>query len=357
MQKLWLPVLAFLLPLAICAQKNFHVGGKVIDSNSRQSLQGASVFCQNTTIGTVTDSSGNFHMTLSNGGYDLVVSFTGYETQSIRINNVTPDISNLILELKPKEKSLEEVSIVASNEVKDGWTKYGQFFFDNFIGRTLNSKLCSIQNPETLHFFFSKKKNRLKVIAKDEMIIVNKALGYRIRYQLDSFIYEYSGDKTLYTGYPFFEEMQSTADSLDGWRYNRAMAYKGSLLQFMRAYHDSTLNKAGFKLEIINDNTDKASPIYNPYDTSMFSIIENNKAELFFPGKLRVVYSKEKPETAYLQANRMPLQTPIQISILDLNESIIIEENGYYFDQKDILTLGYWGWEKMGDFLPYDYYP
>ena len=51
------------------------------------------------------------------------------------------------------------------------------------------------------------------------------------------------------------------------------------------------------------------------------------------------------------------MSTPIQISILDLANGIVIEENGYFFDQKDVLTLGYWAWEKMADFLPYDYYP
>ncbi len=38
-------------------------------------------------------------------------------------------------------------------------------------------------------------------------------------------------------------------------------------------------------------------------------------------------------------------------------ESIIIEQNGYYFDQTDITTNGYLGFKKIGDMLPYDYSP
>ena len=98
-------------------------------------------------------------------------------------------------------------------------------------------------------------------------------------------------------------------------------------------------------------------PIYNPYDTAYFDIVDSNKVNLFFPGRLRVVYNKEKPDPAYLAANKLPGDIPFQISILDLGDGIVIEENGYYYDQKDVLTLGYWAWEKMGDFLPYDYYP
>jgi hypothetical protein len=41
--------------------------------------------------------------------------------------------------------------------VKDGLAKYGAFFNEEFIGKTPNGKQTSIQNPEVLHFFFSKK--------------------------------------------------------------------------------------------------------------------------------------------------------------------------------------------------------
>jgi hypothetical protein len=37
------------------------------------------------------------------------------------------------------------------------------------------------------------------------------------------------------------------------------------------------------------------------------------------------------------------------------NESIIIEQNGYFYDQNDLSISGYWGWEKVGEQLPYDY--
>lgn len=350
-----LPVLFF--PIVVFAQNNFRVAGKVIDSATQQPLQGASVFCQNTTIGTLTNANGEFQLTLSNGGYDLVVSFMGLETQSIRISNTMPEAADLIIALQQKEKSLEEVAIVATNEVHNGWEKYGQFLTDNFIGRTANSKECEIENPEALRFFYSRKRKRLKVTGDSVLVINNKALGYTIKYQLDSFVHEYSNGKTLYAGYPFYEQMEGSEEEMLLWQEKRKMAYNGSVLQFLRAYHDSTLNGDGYKVELINDGTTQASPIYNPYDTVYYDTMDFKRVGLFFPGKLRVVYSKEKPDPAYLAANKLPMSTPIQISILDLANGIIIEENGYFFDQKDVLTLGYWAWEKMADFLPYDYYP
>ena len=121
------------LPLFSLAQGSFRVTGKVTDVSTKQPLQGASVFCQNTTIGTVTNEEGMFSLTLNNGGYDLVISFSGFETQSLRINNTMPETANLSVELAPKEKSLEEVAIIATNEVKNGWEKYGKFFWTIFL--------------------------------------------------------------------------------------------------------------------------------------------------------------------------------------------------------------------------------
>ena len=139
-------------------QQTFYtIKGKVVDKNTKASLQGASVFAQNTTFGVATDAEGNFSIKLPNGGYSLVVTFTGYETESVRVSNTSGENNDLSIEIGPKEKSLEEVSIAVSNEVKDGWEKYGVFFIQNFIGLTKFSGQTIIRNPEALHFYFSKK--------------------------------------------------------------------------------------------------------------------------------------------------------------------------------------------------------
>ncbi len=350
----WLLVL-LLLPASLLAQNTFRIAGRVMDGATGQFLQGASVFCQNTTSGTVTNADGEFALRLSNGGYDLVVSFSGYETQSSRISNNMEDAESLMIVLQPKEKSMEEISIVATTEVRNGWEKYGSFLTENFIGKTANSKECVIENPEVLRFFFSRKKNQLKVISDSIVLIRNTALGYLIKYRLDSFIHEYNEKKTLFTGFPFYEEMEGEDETVERWIKNRKTAYEGSVLQFMRSYRDSTLRKAGFRIDIIEDESGKNLPVMNPYDTTYFDQLGYGRIGLYFPGRLRVVYSNEKPDKAYLREAKLPLSTPVQISILDLADGIIIEENGYYYEQKDVLTLGYWAWEKMADFLPYDY--
>jgi hypothetical protein len=341
---------------------NYVVAGKVIDKASRLPLSGASVFAQNTTFGVATDAEGSFNLKLPNGGYDLVVTFTGYQTESIRVSTAGDDNKNLQVEMVPKEKSLEEVSVVVTNDVKDGWQKYGAFITENFIGKTQFSKQCLIQNPEVLKFFFSKKRNRLKVLANEPLIVMNNALGYKINFAIDSFTYEYANSTAQFAGYPLFEEMQGTPEQKTAWQDNRAKAYEGSLLHFMRSLFDKTLDDEGFQVQFLVKNNGKETPVSlkNIYAALNYSKDDSTNTIEFKPNQpeMAVIYTGAPPEDAYIQSD--PKQKKdFQVSTLNITpgESIVIEENGYFFDQKDIITNDYWGFKKVGDMLPYDYDP
>src|SRR6476659_3877258 len=105
-----------------CQATYYTISGKVIDKTTHNPLAGASVFAQNTTFGIASDAVGNFKLKIPNGGYEVIVTFTGYETENLRISQASAE-QNLVIELRKRERSLEEVSVVASNEVKDGWQK------------------------------------------------------------------------------------------------------------------------------------------------------------------------------------------------------------------------------------------
>jgi hypothetical protein len=124
----------------------------------------------------------------------------------------------------------------------------------------------------------------------------------------------------------------------------------------MRAYYDSTLGESGFKLELVDEKTGKNKSLNNPYD-SLIAELEGKELDIHGGRKMRVVYSDEKPEQLYLTKNKLSPNTTIQISQVDFVEDIVIEQNGYYYDQRDLLTQGYWSWEKLADFLPYNFIP
>src|SRR5512135_1419671 len=70
--------LFLLLPAMTHAQG--RIEGRVLDNATGQPLAGASVYLNNTTIGTTTRSDGSYSLPRINAGkYDLVVSYVGYE--------------------------------------------------------------------------------------------------------------------------------------------------------------------------------------------------------------------------------------------------------------------------------------
>ena len=276
MKKIFALVVLALSFITLSAQKTFLVGGKVVDSATQQPLGGASVFAQNTTQGTTCNSDGIFVMRLPNGGYDLIISYMGYETRSIRISNTQAQGDSIVIALPQVSKALEEVAVVATNEVEDGWNRFGKFFFDNFIGTTPNASQCTIQNPQALRFFYTKnkKRHRLKVTSKEDLMIQNDALGYTVRYQLDSFSYDYNSNVSQYTGYPFFIEKDTVAEVKDQWAKNRARTYLGSRLHFMTSLYDSIVNDEGFTVEKMDANlkSTKGEELTNLYDSSLYRL-------------------------------------------------------------------------------------
>lgn len=361
MKKIYAFLAAAALSASAFSQTGFLVSGKVIDSATNQPMVAASVFAENTTLGTVTEADGSFRLMLPNGGYNLVVTFTGYRTATRRISTGESENRDLQFILTQKEKELQDVVVRSSNEVADGWEKYGGFFLEQFIGKTANSKQCALVNPEALKFYFNKRRNRLKVMAGAALEIKNDALGYVIKYTLDSFVHEYNTELSVYSGYPLFQEMKPQNDAQQlAWNVNRAKAYSGSILHFMRSLYNRNLREEGFEIQFLAKPIDKevAIPLKDFYGALNYDKDDSTETVEVRPNQLdvAVIYKKEEPESAYLEANPdEPAKFQLSVFSFLPEQSIVIERNGYYFDQTDFIIKQYLAWEKMADMLPYDY--
>ena len=355
MQKIRFIFLSLLCGFSFNSFSQFVVTGAILDSASREPLVKASVFCQNTTLGTITDKQGEFSLSLKSGGYDLIFTYTGYQTQTVRITE-----NNKIEILMVKEdKSMGEVVIKSSSEVPDGWVKYGEFFVQHFMGSTPNAAQAVLTNPEVLKFYFYKRSNRLKVLATDALQIANNALGYNLRYQLDSFVYHYNTNINSYRGYCLYTEMEGDDSLKKKWSDNRAKAYEGSKLHFMRSYYDSTLLEDGWIVDVLDEKNDKKfNKVKNVYDSLYYGALDSTmQIEIYFPRKISVTYTKKSPEPEYLKKMNLPKSVLYPISYIDIKSTIAITQNGYYYDQHDWVNQGYWSWKNVADLLPYDYIP
>lgn len=345
----------FFIGFSILSAAQFVITGTVVDSASKEPLVNASVFCQNTTLGTVTDKEGKFTLSLKSGGYDLIFSYTGYLTQTLRVT----ENNKIDIQLVKEEKSMGEVVLRNTYEVADGWAKYGDFFFQNFIGSTPNAAKCTLLNPEVLKFYYYKRSNRLKVLATDAILVANNALGYNLRYQLDSFVYFYNTHVNSYRGYCLYTEMEADDSTKQVWSQVRAKAYEGSKLHFMRSYYDSSLYEDGWVIDMLDEkNEKKFNRVDNPYDTLYYGAMDSTlQIEIWYPRKLSIAYTNKKPEPEYLKKMGLPKNVQYPISYIDIKETIAITENGYYYEQKDWINQGYWSWKNVADLLPYDYLP
>ena len=355
-----------ILCVSFCAQAQFDaylISGKVLDATTQLPLQGASVFAQNTTIGTATDQQGNFKLRLLNGGYDLIVTFTGYQTATKRITTADALDNNMVITVNQKEKSLEDVVIKSTNEVADGLEKYGGFFVDNFIGKTANSTQCVIKNKDVLKFYYFKKKTRLKVLATAPLEIENVALGYTLKYTLDSFTHEYGSQLSTYSGYPLFKDMEPANDAQKNtWYTNRLKAYYGSMLHFMRSVHNKSLKEEGFEIQFVTTNNaiETAIPLVDVYGALNYNKNDSTQLVEITPNQqnVAVLYNKAEPDPLYIsQTNDVARKFQLSVINIPADQSVGIEQNGYFFDQNDILINGYWTWLKVADVLPYDFRP
>lgn len=89
------------------------VRGRVVDSNG-ESLPGANVIVQGTTIGTVTDLEGNYSITIPNNSSQLTYSFIGFNSKTLPITNTVMNIA-----LEESEMELQEVVVVGYGSNKN----------------------------------------------------------------------------------------------------------------------------------------------------------------------------------------------------------------------------------------------
>ena len=359
------------------------LSGVVLDSANGAPLSGVSVFLNNTTRGTVTNNNGAFRLQIPRGNYQLVVSAIGYATTVMDVNvNGTHLAGPVRIILHAKATELAAVTVEPYD--KHGWSKWGKFFMENFIGTGDNAGDCKLKNRSALRFFFSKKTSRLSVTATEPLLIENNALGYILTYQLEGFKADFNNKYIQYFGYPYFRQMTaSRKDREKMWEFRRKKAYAGSMMHFMRSLYAGHSITEGFLMEKEvsgrNQEKQRIREIYRPdfqkadnfpMDTlhyfwqvlrqpdiiswkvvvppdSVLRMAPDSTRDLVFTGSIIVMYGVR--QTAGGEFEQSGLQ---MIS----DKPIKVEENGGYYPPQNILNTGYWSQsEKICNLLPIDY--
>jgi hypothetical protein len=341
--------------------------GLLLDKLTNQPIAGASVFINSSGIGTVSGSDGRFDLSkFIKAKFEypvLTIAVMGYETATYNLANAKGDV---VIYLNPLVRELETVTVNAA--IKNGWEKYGREFIKSFLSYSEFSKLCTIENPEVLKFYYDRNANALNVIARKPLIIQNMALGYKITYWLESFEHNFSTRILSYSGLTYYEDLirpNKRKAQAARWILNRESAYEGSVMHFIRSVHAGTLASSGFivrRLDKVEGNRKgRYSNVVDPkilVEADFSDTIENQKI-IQFSKYLYVLYDKELEELPYL-INLQPFKKPIpapQTSIVQLvgTDAVQIFANGHLEPAISFFLDGYWSYEKLDKLLPLDY--
>jgi TonB family protein len=98
----------------VLVESDTTIKGRVTDGSTQTPLPGATILVKGTSKGTTTDSAGTFAIDLPAGHRDLVVSFVGFVSQTLEIDNE----KTISIALNRKKQPLKEVVVIGYGSVK-----------------------------------------------------------------------------------------------------------------------------------------------------------------------------------------------------------------------------------------------
>ena len=391
---------AWLLALN-AAQAQGKLSGVVLDSVTHEPLSFASVFLANTTLGATTTEKGEFEFPrVPKGTYDIVGSYVGYRLgkQTITVESAP---QRLTLSLAPTGNQLGEVVVKPAPNKPEEYGKFAELF----IGGSTFSAQCRISNPDDVRVMLDDSTQELTARTKEFLQIDNDALGYRLKYYGLYFAYDHDIQSITYYAQPVFEEMKPRDEAQRRlWAANRLTAYTGSFMHFLRCLYTNRLAAGSFLTQQIRvvpnpryernqqqrtallaagtagaytpaeqDSLRRWSreapeqltlyPEPRPID-SLRRVKPNGRIYLRFSGQLQVAHFGEAPDPRFKQPMntlgyaRTPFPPLRQVSRLQLtDDEAEIQADGSLRNPLEVAIGGYWGFEKIGEFLPYDYVP
>src|SRR5688572_14940091 len=105
-----------------------QVAGIVLDKEDRKPIAGASVYIDNSTIGTVTDRQGYFLLNTGNTSNSMVISHVSYIKQQFII--APGKLDTLVFMMERKVADLENFTVKVEN--RENWKKWGSLFTSHF---------------------------------------------------------------------------------------------------------------------------------------------------------------------------------------------------------------------------------
>ena len=341
------------------------LSGKVLDESNNFPLNGASVYFNNTSIGTVTNDKGEFHIPNAISG-EIIISSIGYDRMIIKLQTSEFAGKSFTFKLGKKAAMLKDVLILPDATRK----RYLKIFIENFLGITEEAARSSITNLSVINFSKAEEHGAFLAYADTPLIILNKKLGYIIRFELVEFYFNGRDGATSFYGFTRYEEMGDKKR----WVKNRRDTYYGSTLHFFRSFINNQLEQEHYHIQLVRADSLKQTSAsgqiigYKKIDVGLPTRLADLVKKDSIPG-MHVAYWKDRLMVQYLKnpagknylkqktflAGNVSVGFRSQLKII--SKEIHIDQYGILAEPLNILYSGYWIYEKAANLLPYNYYP
>lgn len=339
-------ILLFLFVISYTIGYSQIVRGIILDSKTKTPISFASVYFNSTLSGTISDDKGYFELDRSKyPSMSITVSSIGYYSFTLADFSTSQPIQ---IFLKPKEYEIKETVIKSKSLVKDRM-RYMKKFKEEFLGKNENARKCRILNDSDITFDYYANKDTLRAFALKPILIENDALGYLVTSYLDKFEYSRKSKKVCFIGNIVFKEYPTNKKKQMVYAKNRKNAYLGSRMHFFRSLSGNDSIVDGFKIANPSNESlllkDLAAGIKitnsSYYYLHLKDIVVQDSLGnryLSYPSGLKIIYPEGRGRTY----------------ISFLKKYVFFDKTGY-FDSSGIAWDGTMGYQRIADWLPYEY--
>ena len=331
------------------------VVGTVRDADGAP-LPGVNVYLSGTARGAATDADGRYEVArVPPGAYRVVASMLGFGPSARGVRLGAGDRARVDFALAEAPLALGAVRVEAERDGR--WERHLARFTTTLLGESANADSTALLNPEVLDF--RSRWGTLTATARAPLVVENRALGYRLTYDLTEF--SASATRVSYDGDERFEPL-APADSAEArrWADARARAYRGSLGHLLQALLAGTAEADGFSFTVTVQDSYVGRPGFRTSGARLMRRNADGWGTLRFRGRLDVVYTGEPEEPEYLTSEwfheRRGRPDEVQRSALVLDGyAVRIDPQGTPEVHDAVTSMGHMAFERLADRVPEEY--
>ncbi|WP_396178697.1 carboxypeptidase-like regulatory domain-containing protein [Flavobacterium sp.] len=355
--------LLFVILLSVFEVHSQIIQGTILDNTTKETLPGATIYLDGTTISTISDFDGNFSINTRGNNATLVVSFIGYAT--FRLNNPLQYVNKKLNVMVEKESiNLDEVVIGKGPFSRK---QMMTVFREQFLGESKSGKSCKIENEDDIILHYDVSNNTLNASSRNPLKIKNSYLGYEVNFDLNELVVQYNYKslerhhqmQSFFSGTTFYKDISKNnkADK------RRKETFYGSATHLVHTIAHNAWEKEDIKL-FVNGLQTNPLGYFQVSDSLQWKKVRlikepqmevrKVKTEKNAKGQIIIV---ETDEYEMKPTNFNILYQKDKQSFIEFREKVIfVDKNGNY---NPIFAIGYGGYIgnlKAGDMLPINYF-